>query len=191
MISGILGACLLVLALAGCSSSDGSDGGAVSVPLEKVDGAPVKVDAAGYRKGLAAGLSSGDVANGDLVLGKDAAACVAARWIPVLGVDHLKAKQVTPDSLADPKFDYPAFGVTAAQAEKMVGAFSPCKVDTRLLLAESLVGDDPDQAKVRCLTGKVGDDLLDRVLVSALSEAQPPDDLTAEFRKLLKTCKVG
>lgn len=185
----LAGACLLLLVPVGCSKSDGG-GSSATIPLSKVDASKLKEDSAGYRAALAKGLTSGTSAGGDLVMTDKQATCVADAWIPILKVERLRSKKVTVEALQDPKFGYSSFGLTDDEAMQMVDALGACKVDTKTQMAVSLAGGKEGKASA-CIHDKVDDALMDKVLVSALTNTQPPKDLDTEVGKIVRSCGVS
>lgn len=195
---------LVVLAtVAGCSSSssDGKSSDKTTTTASKTsttaDKAPATTDpkvagatAQDYATNWATGLSSGDESSGQLVLGKDEATCVAAKWVDAIGVQAFKDADVTPDDVNNADFDGSVLDISPKGGQAMYDAFAPCKVDVVDLFVTSLT-QGLDQSKVDCATKNVDAKKVEALLVKTFSNQNNDAEFTSLTGGLSKACGIG
>ena len=157
----------LVLGAGACSGSDAGGpsepGGPTSTTGATTAGSGGAGDPAAYVEALATGLRSGA---GPLPVAASEATCIATAWVDVIG-DRLAATGVAPEELA--AFDSSRLGLTAAQGEAMMAAYSACGVDvedqfTTAISASTTLTDD----QKACVSDQLGALDLEAVLAAVL-----------------------
>ena len=201
----------LSLVLAACgSTSGGSDAGSdttapaptsaettsksattsSTAPDQSTTSAPAGQGAKAYGDALAKGLDSADPANGDLALDPKQSACVAPKWVSIIGVDTFVGKDVKPKELEDPDFAVRDLGLDLDQGRAMIDAFGDCDVAIYDEFLKSLAGDlSPTQ--VSCLKGELDEDLAKQFLAQSLTQSSLSADLNAKLDDIDKTCKLS
>ncbi|MCU1358038.1 MAG: hypothetical protein JWM89_3456 [Acidimicrobiales bacterium] len=209
-------AVLVVLGVAACSSSDsgGAAKGTKSGTTTKGSGdttttssgpidattttapggskAYLDATAADYTSNLAAGFTNGKNADGDLVLTKDEATCVAPKWIDAITVATLKAKKVDPQALKDNSYSYADLGLAEPQGTKMITAFDTCGADIySLFLTAISVGLTPDKAA--CVKANIDQATARSLLVASLigADSGGTNPLQAKLQAVDTTCKLS
>lgn len=172
----------------GAGSTDGStDGTATSdAPTTSVQPAPTSpsseppADAATYTDALLSYLTT----EGGAQLDPAQAGCAAPGWFEIIGLERLQASGQTPQAIAVGSFDVVALGLSDDEAGQLLAAIEECGVDLRELF---LVGFG-EGAPTECLDGEITDELVDDLLVSALTTAEPPDELLEELQRIGEAC---
>ena len=210
-------AVLVVVGVAACSSSDsggaakgkssdttsakgsGSTTTTSSGPIDPTTtttpgGSKAYLDAtaADYTSNLAAGFTNGKNADGDLVLTKDEATCVAPKWIDAITVATLKAKKVDPQALKDNSYSYADLGLAQSQGTKMIAAFDTCGADIySLFLTAISVGLTPDKAA--CVKANIDQATARSLLVASLigADSGGTNPLQAKLQAVDTTCKLS
>lgn len=198
--------CALVLALvaAGCGTSGGSEGGddttttkAESTTTE-ADGTTTTEDGGSgggdvtreeYEAAFVTSLTSGDTADGDLVLPDEAAACVAPKFVSAFTVEGLYEAGITVEDASDSGFDPSDVGIDEQQAREIVDAFSACDFDIYTELANALtqgLGSDVQD----CAAENIDVDLADDLLVASFSSGESDAEFEALLADLQKSCDL-
>ena len=208
-----LASLLLVAGVVGCSGSSGSDGSAATTTAADeatttaaddpttteadeatttaLDGEAPVASRDDYVAAMADNLSSGSADEGQLVLERDEAECMAPRWIDAMTVEVLQEQQVTPAELADPGFSISSsdLGIDADAAAAMVDAFGACEVDLVGLFAGAFaqgLGDDVEA----CVAREADPALVRDVLVAAFSGGDGEAALSALLDQLGPVCDL-
>lgn len=202
-LSTLLTALVLVAAVAGCSSSssDGKGSDKTTTTASKssttADKAPATTDpdvagatAEDYATNWATGLSSGDAASGQLVLGKDEATCVAAKWVDAIGVQAFKDADVTPDDVNNAGFEGSVLDISPEVGQEMYDSFGSCKVDVVALFVTSIT-QGLDQSKVDCATKNVEAKQVEALLVKTFSNQDNNAEFTSLTGALGQICGIG
>jgi hypothetical protein len=181
----------VVLLAVGCSSGRGSGSGRTTVTTT-TGGSPVGArttprTADAYVKELAAGLAAGSGQNTHLVFRAKEAACVAPRWVRIIGVRTLQAKRVSPSDLGAAGFDFSTLGLAQRQAAAMIDASDGCKVETVKEFRSVLEGR-VDATKQACLRTQLTDATARQLFEQSLYRAQPSDDLKTKLDAIGLTC---
>ncbi|MEZ5181614.1 MAG: hypothetical protein R2702_07050 [Acidimicrobiales bacterium] len=197
---------LLVAGLAGCGGSGGSGGsegsdaeaamtttadeGEATTSAPDGEAAPV-AGRDDYVAAMADNLSSGSEDDGQLVLERDQAECMAPRWVDAITVELLQAQEVTPAELADPDFSASLsdLALDADAAGAMVDAFDACDVDLVGLFASAFtqgLGEDV----TACVAQEADPALIRDVLVASFSGGDGETPLTALLDQLRPVCDL-
>ncbi|HWJ98667.1 MAG TPA: hypothetical protein VNQ33_10940 [Acidimicrobiales bacterium] len=196
----------LALVVAGCGSSGGSDGAEgttttkgdattttaaddTSTTAGDGDVAPTDVTAEQYAAAFAAGLTSGDADGTDLVLPKDAAECVAPKFVDIVTVETLNQAGITAEDASESGFEPGGLGLDASQGAAIVAAFGECHFDIYAELAKGLtagLGEDVQQ----CTAANIDHDLADAMLAKTFSTGENDAEFEALLADLQKTCDL-
>jgi hypothetical protein len=163
-------------------SSGGSSGGDASSATEQHYVAAIEAQ---FTNGGADSLQMTD----------EQAACVAPKWLDVIGVDRLKEKGVTPDDIrADTDNEkLSTLSLGDDDATKMYDAYGECDVDVRAQFARSFAASAelPDDVE-ECVGDAVSDDLMQRLFVTSVTKGQAgldaDDQLTTDLTAALGKC---
>ena len=92
-------------------------------------------------------LASTYDAETDDTFSKQQVQCLAATWVPIIGVDTLKAQGITPEKLAQADSDITDLNLDEPTARKMVESMPTCGIDlAETLLAGMQSSTTPEQA---------------------------------------------
>lgn len=92
-------------------------------------------------------LASTYDAETDDTFSKQQVQCLAATWVPIIGVDTLNAQGITPEKLAKSDSDITDLNLDEPTARKMVESMPSCGIDlAETLLAGMLSSTTPEQA---------------------------------------------
>jgi hypothetical protein len=199
----LLCATTLALAAAGCGTSSGSDGSKDDTTTTEAkatttadDGSTTTkgggtdasdITAEQYEAAFATAFSSGSREDGDLVMPKKAAECMAPLTVKALTVEDLHAAGITEEDASDPGFDPSDVGIDEQQARELVDAFSSCDFDIYTELALSLTVGLPDDVQ-QCAAQNIDLDLADDLMVTSFSSGQSDAQFEALITDLQKSC---
>lgn len=92
-------------------------------------------------------LASTYDAETDDTFSKQQVQCLAATWVPIIGVDRLNAQGITPEKLAKSDSDITDLNLDEPTARKMVESMPSCGIDlAETLLAGMMSSTTPEQA---------------------------------------------
>jgi hypothetical protein len=207
-LTALLCAVTLALVAAGCGSSGGSDGSgddpttteAKATTTTKADSgdegdeggtddAPADGTAQEYTAAFVTALSSGKAEDGDLVLPKAAAECVAPKWVDIMTLDLLHSSGTTVEDASDTSFDPADVGMDDGQASELVASFGECDFDIYAELALALsagLGEDVQQ----CVSENVDPKLGEALLVKTFSTGESDAEFEAFLGALDKVCDL-
>lgn len=191
----------LLGALAGCGSSGGSDDASDAEatttsaavddePTTTADGADVSaITAEEYEAALVENLSSGSEDDGQLVIERSQAECMAPKWVDAITVDLLHENGVTVEALSDPGFSGSSLGMERSQGEAMVDAFGACDVDIVALFSAAFAqGLSAEQQT--CVADNVDPDLVRELLAATFSSGSSDTEFAAVLDQLGTVCEL-
>lgn len=120
-------------------------------------------------------------------------ACLAERWVGLIGTAALTAASIPAERLADITLaELRAVGLSRRQAQALVASFGACEVDHTVAFLDSLLLTSQITPPQRvCLEQQLPDDLIDQVTVAALVDDQVDPDLTAGYQRALDACPAS
>lgn len=99
-----------------------------------------------------------------------AAACLAPRWVEIIGVEGFAAAGVAPDDLDELDGGLERLGVDRATAEAMVAAFEECEIDLRRATVAQVTADPSITDEQRsCIDGAITLEAVQAGLVASLT----------------------
>lgn len=109
------------------TTTAGGKGGSTTAP--GTDPEPDVPSVSGAEQAYVDALVATYDAEEDQTYSKTQVTCLAARWVPIIGVDTFKAKGITPEKLADSSSNVDDLKLPEAKARKMVKAMESCGVN--------------------------------------------------------------
>jgi len=162
------------------SSSDDTDGTGSSVSA-------ADATEADYLAAIERSLSTGD----GLTTSSEQAECMAPKWLDTVGIDRLKEHAIAPSQIGDDVNDDGSalsdLGLTSDEGNALYDAFDECDVDIQQKFVD-FVTEGQSAEVVTCVADALTPDLLRRLMVSSIVEAQPDDELQAEFEAAVGPC---
>jgi|SRR5215218_2339473 len=154
-------------------------------------GGEVSAEAQPYVDALKKSMTADDQG---LQLTSSQADCMAPKFVDAIGVDTLKAKDITPEDMGDDAdSDFSDLELTQAQGTKLVDSFSACDVSLKDIFINSLVEDTEISAEDRkCLGDAMPDDLVKQLMVTTITEGsealQQDEDLMGQMFGVFSKC---
>ncbi|MBX3286573.1 MAG: hypothetical protein KF703_14590 [Actinobacteria bacterium] len=136
------------------------------------DGDPDAATEADYVAALEANFGrSGDV------FSEEGVACLAQRWVEIIGVDTFHDAGVTPDELARNRADLGDLEMGPATAESLADSFDRCGLALRDAYLKTLEGDLSEQGKI-CVDEMLTPEVVRKAFVAELlGQELDPDPL--------------
>ncbi|QXC59949.1 hypothetical protein KSP35_16450 [Aquihabitans sp. G128] len=167
---------LLVVVLAACSGSKGSDGLAT----------PPVASADAYTRSLAAGLAA---KGGNFELSKAGAACTAKAWVRDIGPRHLAASELRPEDLEAQDLVLGRLDLPPEQAGRVVAALERCVPDAFATFRTGMAAGQEADARA-CFTKALDDGFVRQLLVASLQGDEVPEALRGRLATASRSCGI-
>ncbi len=142
---------------------------------------------ADYVAAIERSLRTGD----GLTTTSEEAECIAPKWLDTIGIDRLKEHDIAPSQIGDDVNDDGSalsdLGLTDDEGNALFDAFGDCDVDIGAKFID-LVTEGQSAEVTTCIADALTADLLRRLMVSSIVEAQPDDQLSADFNAAVGPC---
>lgn len=97
--------------------------------------------------------------------------CLAARWVPIIGVDRFEERGITPKDLQDNSGDMSDLAIDESTARKMVDAMGACGIDLVGTVITGVMGMATPEQK-ECVRKAIDPDAVKEALVASLQGKQ-------------------
>jgi len=123
------------------------------------------------------------------VVSDDQVNCVAEISVGAIGVEAFTSRGLTAAEVADPAFSYSQLGMERSVANKVVGAYQTCGIDTRALVLASLASVI-NARQSDCIDSRVDEDLTKVVLAELLMYGTNSPETSVKIRAIARACGV-